>query len=230
MSDTPRSDAAEMDQSNFSDWGSGPSGYVGIDFAKELERELAAQVAYAERSADLLRYLRDCIGDDGYQVAGPSKVKLAEIDALLAESPQMSKENPVAPERVGRFGGGSNGADLPTDPAPNSGNQSGAAGPDTPPASEAPESPCDRDQRLAILLDDLADNAQTMTNPPPAWVALRQAAMMFRDPDVRVELQQACDTPAVDCSRTDGCRAKHNQCAEVGKCLDAVLSHGDESK
>lgn len=28
MSDTPRTDAAEVDMCNFSDWGTGPSGYV----------------------------------------------------------------------------------------------------------------------------------------------------------------------------------------------------------
>lgn len=38
---TPRTDAAEYDQSKFSDWGTGPSGYVDADFARTLERECA---------------------------------------------------------------------------------------------------------------------------------------------------------------------------------------------
>jgi hypothetical protein len=41
-SNTPRTNAAELDQSNFADWGTGPSGYVDVDFAQTLERENAA--------------------------------------------------------------------------------------------------------------------------------------------------------------------------------------------
>lgn len=42
-STTPRTDAAEIDDSHFSDWGIGPSGYVAAEFARGLERELAAE-------------------------------------------------------------------------------------------------------------------------------------------------------------------------------------------
>ena len=41
MSDTPRTDEAELDDAHFSDWGCGPSGYVHADFARQLERENA---------------------------------------------------------------------------------------------------------------------------------------------------------------------------------------------
>lgn len=37
---TPRTDAAEVGKSRFSDCGFGPSGFVEIDFARELEREV----------------------------------------------------------------------------------------------------------------------------------------------------------------------------------------------
>ncbi len=47
MSDTPRTDAAVIDNSEFSDWGSGESPYVMADFARTLERELNAQRAEA---------------------------------------------------------------------------------------------------------------------------------------------------------------------------------------
>lgn len=51
-SQTPRTDAAELDQAHFADWGCGPSGYVEIDFARELERELAAaRIAISEASS-----------------------------------------------------------------------------------------------------------------------------------------------------------------------------------
>ncbi len=70
MSDTPRSDAAE-------DRGWGTKGYVPLEFARGLERELAAAQAFQlnARTADTLdaeryRYLRDlaALEDDGPSV------------------------------------------------------------------------------------------------------------------------------------------------------------------
>lgn len=40
--DTPRTDAAELDKAEFSEWGYGASGYCAADFARTLERDLAA--------------------------------------------------------------------------------------------------------------------------------------------------------------------------------------------
>ena len=40
MSDTPRTDEAELDEADFTDWGTGPSGFVPVEFARELEREV----------------------------------------------------------------------------------------------------------------------------------------------------------------------------------------------
>ena len=39
---TPRTDAATIPNSDLSDWGTGDSPYVSVDFARQLERELAA--------------------------------------------------------------------------------------------------------------------------------------------------------------------------------------------
>ena len=44
-SETPIIDAAELDNSNFSDWGTGPSGYVPAEVARQLERSRNAAVA-----------------------------------------------------------------------------------------------------------------------------------------------------------------------------------------
>jgi hypothetical protein len=41
---TPLTDAVEIDASDLSDWGTGPSGYVHTDFARDLERSNAALV------------------------------------------------------------------------------------------------------------------------------------------------------------------------------------------
>lgn len=49
----------------------------------------------------------------------------------------------------------------------------------------------DKDWEIAALLHDLAESAQTMKKPPPAWVALRQAANMWLDPEVRDDIDRA---------------------------------------
>ena len=51
-SDTPRTDAAEVDQSEFADWGIGPSGFVTVEFAQILERELSIAVAALKTIAE----------------------------------------------------------------------------------------------------------------------------------------------------------------------------------
>lgn len=49
MSNTPRTDAAEVDNSEFSDWGCGPSGFCHREAMEELELELVAQTKRAEK-------------------------------------------------------------------------------------------------------------------------------------------------------------------------------------
>ena len=46
---TPLCDEAELDNSNFSDWGTGPSGYVSADFARTLERSRAELIECIEK-------------------------------------------------------------------------------------------------------------------------------------------------------------------------------------
>lgn len=49
QTNTPRTNAAELDKAEFSDWGYGASGYCTADFARTLERELSAAQKRVER-------------------------------------------------------------------------------------------------------------------------------------------------------------------------------------
>jgi len=57
MKSTPRTLVAEIDNSEFSDWGTGPSGYVSVTFAKQLERELCECKNYLDA------FVRELNGD-----------------------------------------------------------------------------------------------------------------------------------------------------------------------
>jgi len=68
---TPRTDAAELDNNYFTDWGGGKSGYVMADFARQLERDLtAAQKKLAKYKAKLDRAVRciEVLMDNGSEV------------------------------------------------------------------------------------------------------------------------------------------------------------------
>lgn len=52
--ETPRTDVAEIDNSHFADWGTGPSGYVEADFARTIERESTALTAEVQRLREAL--------------------------------------------------------------------------------------------------------------------------------------------------------------------------------
>lgn len=88
MSDTPRVDEMEVDNSEFADWGSGPSGFVRVDDARALERELAALRAEVKR----FRSQRDNLlarihRDGGHYLAEHGEAKaLQEADMIVAET------------------------------------------------------------------------------------------------------------------------------------------------
>lgn len=67
QTNTPRTDEAELDNADFTDWGAGPSGYCRTDFARTLERELsAAQKRVQELKAIVRKYLASADAPMGF--------------------------------------------------------------------------------------------------------------------------------------------------------------------
>ena len=56
---TPRTDASEIDNSHFADWGTGPSGYVEVDFARSLETDLTAALAQLREAREAIEHALD---------------------------------------------------------------------------------------------------------------------------------------------------------------------------
>jgi hypothetical protein len=92
VSDTPRTDALEVDMSEFSDWGIGPSGFVRVDDARQLERELAAERERCARVADDMcekcggegfTIEPRCCGRAGYECCGDPVPERVQCDEWL---------------------------------------------------------------------------------------------------------------------------------------------------
>ena len=75
---TPRTDAAELDNSEFSDWGTGPSGYVRRSDMETLERELSQL-----KTLNPYKLFMEC-GDARQKNADLERTLTAQRAALLA--------------------------------------------------------------------------------------------------------------------------------------------------
>jgi len=91
-SNTPRTNAAELDQSNFADWGTGPSGYVDVDFAQTLERENAAlreQLAASRQEVEVQKTKADKhyeLGTEYFDLMVKAEREIAGLQKLLKRS------------------------------------------------------------------------------------------------------------------------------------------------
>lgn len=91
MSDRPtrETDAAEIDNSHFADYGSGPSGYVVVDLARKLERERDELREKTARQAERIRYLE---GATNHAEGTPLSIALRERDELRAEVERLKAD------------------------------------------------------------------------------------------------------------------------------------------
>lgn len=78
MTKTPQTDEAEIDSSEFSDWGTGKSGYVHADFARELEE---SRDKHKEKSEERRKVL---IAYEEAYLTLPSEYRVAFSNASCA--------------------------------------------------------------------------------------------------------------------------------------------------